>query len=73
MKVHNSRCLKPCSGLIVTSFDQNYLMNTKFTKYFPSIHDERKKELAPLINAYHQYKKITQYPTGYNSKYKEIK
>ena len=51
--VDESNCLKPCSGLYVTSFSQS---------------EEIKKLDAaiPLIGAYKEYKNNTQFPTEYN-------
>ena len=53
VKVDTSRCMKTCSGLIVTGFSKS---------------NERKtiENVLPLIEPYNQYKKITNYPSGYS-------
>ena len=53
--VHSSTCLKPCSGLIITSF-----MKSEQTKNF--------QDHLPFIGSYNKYKKITEYPSGFISK-----
>ena len=57
VNVDTSSCLKPCSGLIITSFaksDKNLDLDSRL----------------PLMDEYNNYKKITQYPSGYNGKFK---
>ena len=48
-------CLKPCSGLIVTSFSKN-----NFKK--------KLEDIQTISKAYNDYKKITEYPSGYAGK-----
>ena len=55
MKVDTSACLKPCRGLIVTSFSK-----TEEKKIFEDL---------SIFGAYKRYKKITPYPSGYPGKY----
>ena len=45
--------MKPCSGLIVTSFSK-----TDLKRNF--------EDLPKVYEAYNQYKKVTHYPSGYN-------
>ena len=56
VNIDSSSCLKPCSGLIVTSFSK-----TAVTK--------GSENLVPIVNAYNKYKTITDYPRGQNGKY----
>ena len=49
-----SNCLKPCSGLLVTSFSK--------------VEVGGKKKLLPILENYNTYKKITGYPSGENGK-----
>ena len=56
VNIDSSSCLKPCSGLIVTSFSK-----TAVTK--------GSKNLDPILNDYNKYKTITDYPRGQNGKY----
>ena len=49
-------CLKPCSGLIVTSFSKNYL-------------NKDLEEIRTISKAYNEYKIITEYPPGYTGEY----
>ena len=53
LKVDSSSCLKPCSGLIVTSFYKSKLENNLET-------------LFPIFGEYNQYKKVTSYPSAAN-------
>ena len=53
-----TNCLTPCSGLIVTSFTQSEMAFTK-EKILEMT------EVEDLFLAYDEYKKITQYPSGY--------
>ena len=46
-------CLKPCSGLIVTSFSKSEWNNEL-------------DYLLPIFGDYNKYKKVTQYPSGYS-------
>ena len=55
IEVDTARCMKPCSGLIVTSFRKDSLQINWEEKF-------------PVLAAYDHYKIITQYPTGYNGK-----
>ena len=55
IKVDTSSCLKPCSGLIVTSL-------------IKSDSDKKLENLLPDYVAYNKYKKITQYPSGSDGK-----
>ena len=55
MKVDTSSCLKPCSGLIVTSL-------------IKSDSEKKLENLLPNYAAYNKYKKITQYPSGSDGK-----
>ena len=55
IEVDTARCIKPCSGLIVTSFRKDSLQINWEEKF-------------PVLAAYDHYKIITQYPTGYNGK-----
>ena len=48
-----SSCITPCSGLIVTSFSRNDLLN----------------DLEDMFPEYNNYKNITPYPVGYEGKY----
>ena len=55
IQVDTSKCLKPCAGLIITSFSKS----------------ERTKNLDNLqsiFGLYNEYKKITEHPSGYNGK-----
>ena len=54
--VDNSKCkcLKSCSGLIVTSYTF-YDLNKNL------------EDLLPTIGRYNHYKKITKHPSGYNA------
>ena len=61
IKVDTTNCPTPCSGLIVTSFAK-YEMDLIKAK----IHEM--KELEDLFPAYDDFKKITQYPSGYTGK-----
>ena len=49
LKIDTSSCLKPCSGLIVTSFSKSKLENDLET-------------LFPIIREYNFYKRVTTYP-----------
>ena len=49
LKIDTSSCLKPCSGLIVTSFSKSKLENDLET-------------LFPIIREYNFYKRVTRYP-----------
>ena len=51
ISIDNSSCIKPCSGLIVTSFSK-------------SQENEKLENLFPIIGDYNKYKKITPYPAG---------
>ena len=50
-RIDTSNCLKPCSGLLVTSFHK-------------SEETLRLENLFPIIGDYNKYKKITPYPAG---------
>ena len=55
LQVDTSSCLKPCSGLIVTSFaksEQHKDLDTLF----------------PIIGEYNLFKKVTEYPSGANGR-----
>ena len=55
LQVDTSSCLKPCSGLIVTSFaklEQNKDLDTLF----------------PIFGEYNLFKKVTEYPSGANGR-----
>ena len=56
LDVNSSSCLKPCSGLIVTSFSKTAAPNGL-------------ENLAPLLKDYDKYKKITEYPRGQSGNY----
>ena len=49
--VEPSQCLKPCSGLIVTSISKSKL-------------DKNWEDLQPIFRDYNEYKKVTPYPNG---------
>ena len=51
-----SSCLKPCSGLIVTSF-------------YKSEKQKNLDDLFPIYGAYNIFKKITQNPSGYSGNF----
>ena len=51
-----SKCLKPCSGFIVTSLSKAEM---------PANEDD----LLYIYGPYNDYKKITQYPSGFSGKY----
>ena len=51
-----SKCLKPCSGFIVTSFSKAEM-------------HANEDNLLYIYGPYNDYKKITQYPSGYSGKY----
>ena len=53
-------CLKPCSGLLVTSFSK-------------SNDNKNLDDLFPFLKAYNYYKKITPYPSGYYGNHVNIK
>ena len=57
VNAETSSCLKPCSGLLVTSFSK---VNWGLTKGM--------KKLKPILENYNNYKKITGYPSGENGK-----
>ena len=55
VQVDTSSCLKPCSGLIVTSFaksEQHKDLDTLF----------------PIFGEYNLFKKVTEYPSGANGR-----
>ena len=55
LQVDTFSCLKPCSGLIVTSFaksEQHKDLDTLF----------------PIFGEYNLFKKVTEYPSGANGK-----
>ena len=56
LDVNSSSCLKPCSGLHVTSFSKTAAPNGL-------------ENLAPLLKDYDKYKKITEYPRGQTGNY----
>ena len=56
LDVNSSSCLKPCSGLHVTSFSKTAAPNGL-------------ENLAPLLKDYDKYKKITEYPRGQSGNY----
>ena len=56
VKVDTKNCLKPCSGLIVTSFSENKVKKN-VENLFPSLED------------YNNYKKISKYPSEYPGNY----
>ena len=53
MKVDTSSCLKPCSGLVVTSFAKSELKTDL-------------EALFPILGDYSTYKKLTSHPSGAN-------
>ena len=53
LKVDVSICKKPCSGLIVTSISKSPL-------------DKEEVKSSPPFQSYYKYKRITDFPTGYN-------
>ena len=53
VEVNDFNCLKPCSGLVVTSFTRSDP---------PSNLDI----LFPISGQYNKYKKITEHPVGYD-------
>ena len=53
VKVDTSSCLKPCSGLIVTSF-------------YKSEQKKNLETLFPIFGEYEIYKKVTTYPAASN-------
>ena len=50
--VDSSNCLKPCTGLIVTSYSK-------------SNEEMDLEKLFPFLKAYDKYKKLTPFPSGY--------
>ena len=52
VKINTSNCIKPCNGLIVTSFYES-----KLNKDVGSVFS--------VLGEYNNYKKITGYPFGY--------
>ena len=52
INVDSSLCLKPCSGLVVTSFSKSKI-------------NKNLEHIFPDYMAYNNYKKITAYPSGY--------
>ena len=53
LKIDTSNCLKPCSGLLVTSFSKS------------DVHVHSKSlNLLPINKKYNDYKKLTQNPPG---------
>ena len=55
IEVDTSSCLKPCSGLIVTSV-------------IKSDKNRNLEKLLPYVDEYINYKKITKYPVGFDGK-----
>ena len=55
--VETSRCLKPCSGLLVSSFLK------------ADVSEGDMDNLLPILDHYDNYKKITDYPSGESGKY----
>ena len=55
IKVDSSECLKPCSGLIITTLSKSE-KEVVLDKSFPIFED------------YDNYKKITEFPTGLQGK-----
>ena len=51
----DSFCLKPCSGLIVTSFTRLDANNAV-------------QDVAAIYKTYNKYKKVTQYPSRYKGR-----
>ena len=56
--VDTSECLKPCSGLIVSSF----------SKHIPHQDNEIIENLHLIMRDYNRYKKITRYPAGFDGR-----
>ena len=56
MQVAPSNCVKPCSGVIVTSFSK-------------SQPDKTLEDVFPIYEAYNSYKKVTLYPLWSSGKY----
>ena len=54
-KIDNFDCLKPCSGIIATSFSKSNL-------------NKELEDVDLIYQAYNNYKKITEYPPGYTGK-----
>ena len=54
--IDSSNCLKPCSGLIVTSF-------SKFSV------TKGLENLVPILKDYNNFKTLTEYPAGQTGKY----
>ena len=52
ISVDTSTCNRPCSGLVITSFNKFLDKNEKL------------KKLLPMIGDYDNYKKVTPYPSG---------
>ena len=53
LAVNYSNCVKPCSGLVVTGYSK--------TGKIKNLED-----LFPVFEDYNNFKKITQYPKGYD-------
>ena len=52
VEVDHSNCIKPCSGLVVTSFSKSAI-------------EENIEHLYPISSAHENYKKITESPSGF--------
>ena len=60
MQVTPSNCVKPCSGLTVTSFIKSELK-------------KKMEDVLPIYEAYNNYKKATLYPLFSSGKYLPLK
>ena len=58
-KIDNFDCLKPCSGIIATSFSKSNL-------------NKELEDVDLIYQAYNNYKKITEYPSAYSSSGKYV-
>ena len=52
VKEGNSDCMKPCSGLVITSFTESKL-------------NKNLDNMPSTISDYESYKKVTEFPAGY--------
>ena len=59
ISIDTSTCLKPCSGLIVTSFSKMK-------------ENEKLDKMLNVLENYHSYKMITMFPDGKTGEYKGI-
>ena len=53
VKVDTSICMKPCSGMLITSFTKTE-------------HNKNLEDVLPSLDQYNTYKKVTQYPSGFD-------